>query len=79
MNKIKITLLVMCIIALTGCGGTAGKVNTEQHLLNNIDDAILSAEYNGHKYIIYKGRYQGGITHDPDCPCHQKGGKDEND
>lgn len=79
MNKIKITLLVMCIITLTGCGGTAGKVNTEQHLLNNIDDAILSAEYNGHKYIIYKGRYQGGITHDPDCPCHQKGGNDEND
>ena len=57
MNKIKITLLVMCIIALTGCGGTTGKVNTEQHLLNNIDDAILSVEYNGHKYIIYKGRY----------------------
>lgn len=79
MNRIKITLLVMCIIALTGCEWPAGKINTDQHLMNSIDDAILSTEYNGHKYIIYKGRYQGGITHDPDCPCHHKRDKDEND
>ena len=79
MNKIKITLLVMCAIALTGCVGEAGKIDTNQNLLNDFDDAILSTEYNGHKYIIYKGRYQGGITHDPDCPCLHKRGKDEND
>ena len=76
MNKIKTTFLIMCIIALTGCESPAGKLNTNQNLLNSYEDAILSAEYNGHKYIIYKGRYQGGITHDPDCPCHHKGGAD---
>ena len=76
MNKIKTTFLVMCIIVLTGCESPAGKLNTNQNLLNSCEDAILSAEYNGHKYIIYKGRYQGGITDDPDCPCHHKGGAD---
>ena len=30
MNKIKITLLVMCIIALIGCTGERGKINTDQ-------------------------------------------------
>ena len=77
MNKIKITLLALCAMALTGC--ERGKVNTNQYLLNDADDAIVSAEYNGHKYIIYKGSQKGGITHDPDCPCHQKRGNDEND
>lgn len=72
MNKIKTTLLVMCIIALTGCESPAGKLNTNQNLFNSYEDAILSAEYNGHKYIIYKGKYQGGIIHDPDCTCHKK-------
>ena len=77
-NKTTTLLLALCAIALTGCVGEAGKVNTNQYELNSYEDAILSAEYNGHKYIIYKGRYNGGITHDPDCPCHQKGGEDEN-
>lgn len=76
MNKIKTTLLALCAIALTGCVGKAGKVDTDPNLLNDVDDAIVSVEYNGHKYIIYKGVRKGGIIHDPDCPCHQKGVSD---
>ena len=70
MNKIKTLLLALCAIALTGC--EMGKADNNQHRLNDFDDAIVSAEYNGHKYIIYKGSQKGGITHDPDCPCHNK-------
>lgn len=77
MNKIiKPLLLALCAIALTGCVGKAGKVDTDPNLLNDFDDAIVPVEYNGHKYIIYKGVRKGGIIHDPDCPCHQKGGAD---
>lgn len=76
MNKIKTTLLALCATALTGCVGKAGKVDTDPNLLNDFDDAIVPVEYNGHKYIIYKGVRKGGIIHDPDCPCHQKGGAD---
>lgn len=73
MNKIKTLLLVLCATALTGCVGKAGKVDADPNLLNDFDDAIVPVEYNGHKYIIYKGIRKGGIIHDPDCPCHQKG------
>ena len=76
MNKIKPLLLALCAIALTGCVGKAGKVDTDQSLLNDFEDAIVPVEYNGHKYIIYKGIQKGGIIHDPDCPCHQKGVSD---
>lgn len=76
MNKIKTLLLVLCATALTGCVGKAGKVDTDPNLLNDYDDAIVPVEYNGHKYIIYKGVRKGGIIHDPDCPCHQKGEAD---
>ncbi len=76
MNKIKPLLLALCATALTGCVGKAGKVDTDPNLLNDFDDAIVPVEYNGHKYIIYKGVRKGGIIHDPDCPCHQKGGAD---
>lgn len=76
MNKIKTLLLVLCATALTGCVGKAGKVDTDPNLLNDFDDAIVPVEYNGHKYIIYKGVRKGGIIHDPDCPCHQKGVSD---
>lgn len=68
-----LALLVLCTILLTGC--ERGKVDNNKRRLNNVEDAILSAEYNGHKYIIYRSCQRGGITHDPDCPCHQKGGE----
>lgn len=32
--------------------------------------------YQWHSYIIYKGYRKGGITHDPDCGCHKKGGSE---
>ena len=72
MNKIKTTLLALCFIALTGCVGERGKIDTDKNSLNDFDDAIVTVEYNGHKYIIYKGTQKGGIIHDPDCPCHKK-------
>ena len=71
MKKIKLTLLALCAVALTGCEYKHGEVSTN-NCLNNADDALMKAEYEGHSYIIYKGSQKGGITHDPDCPCREK-------
>ena len=70
-RKIKIALLALLALTLTGCGYKHGEVSTN-NCLNNADDALMKAEYEGHSYIIYKGSQKGGITHDPDCPCREK-------
>ena len=72
MKKLFLTILTLLALTLTGCVGEKGKIDTNQNLLNDFDDAIVTVEYNGHKYIIYKGTQKGGIIHDPDCPCHKK-------
>lgn len=79
MKKSIITLLALLALTLTGCvkESQMGKVNTDQQMLNSLNDKIVTAEYNGHSYIIYKGYRKGGITHDPDCPCREKGGENK--
>lgn len=76
MKKLTLTLLSLLALTLTGCleDSQMGKVDTNQQWLNEVDDKIVTAEYCGHSYIIYKGVEKGGITHDPDCPCREKGG-----
>ena len=73
MKKITLTLLALLALTLTGCGQDQLGTNNR---LNSLDDAIMKAEYEGHSYIIYKGYRKGGITHDPDCQCHKKGGSE---
>ena len=76
MKKLTLALLVLLDLTLTGCGYKYGEVDTN-NCLNNADDALMKAEYEGHSYIIYKGSQKGGITHDPDCQCREKGGENE--
>ena len=74
MKKRILIILAICALTMTGC--THGEISTNNRL-NDFDDAIMKAEYEGHSYIIYKGREKGGLVHDLDCPCHKKGGEDE--
>lgn len=69
----KLTLIALLALTLAGCGNP-GEVSTNPNRLNDIDDALIKTEFEGHSYIIYKGLKKGGITHDPDCPCREKGG-----
>lgn len=73
MKKRITIILAICVLTMTGC--THGEIGTNNRL-NDFDDAIMKAEYEGHSYIIYKGYYKGGLVHDPDCPCHKKGGRE---
>ena len=66
MKKLTLSILALLSLTLTGCG----------YNVNNADDALMKAEYEGHCYIIYKGSQKGGIIHDPDCPCREKGGEE---
>lgn len=78
--KLLTTILaaVLCAVCLSGCveESQMGKVDASQRWLNEIDDKIVTAEYRGHSYIVYKGPERGGILHDPDCPCHKEGGEE---
>lgn len=80
MKKLTLTLLVLLALTLTECKKPTPEERQQiQERLQKIDDEIRrndlhTVEYNGHSYIIYQGRYKGGITHDPDCPCREKGG-----
>lgn len=75
MKKLTLTLLALLALTLTRC--TNKQISTDDSELSTFGDRIISAEYKGHSYIIYKGIERGGITHDPDCPCWEKGGDDE--
>lgn len=73
MSKGGIIALALLALTLTGCveDSQMGKADSDQRWLNEVDDKIVTAEYKGHSYIIYKGVEMGGITHDPDCPCYK--------
>ena len=78
MKKLFLTILALLALTMTGCKKPTPEERQQiQERKQKIDDEIRrndlhTVEYNGHSYIIYQGRYKGGITHDPDCPCHQK-------
>ena len=75
MNKTKTLFLALCAIALTGCGE---QPQTQEQYDADIASRITAFTYKGHRYFMYKeapvGSYRGyaGITHDPDCSCHNK-------
>lgn len=74
MKKLTILLLALSAVALTGCENP-----TQEQIDADISAHINEFTYKGHHYIIYRSdgvnSRIGGITHDPDCPCREKGGE----
>ncbi len=73
----------MCAIAiLTGCtdpGASKPEVSGVTHYQSEggvVDYYISTIHHKGHSYLLYQARAgyagYGGLTHDPDCPCHNK-------
>ena len=56
----------------TGCDDDAvlqnGKVVYPAEKAGN----LFRVSFEGHTYIVRSDHYQGGICHDPDCPCMKK-------
>lgn len=75
MKKSIINLLALCAVALTGC-----EEPTKEQRDAEIASKIEEFSYKGHEYLLYE-KYFGkggvaGLVHDPDCPCHKKGGSE---
>lgn len=73
MKKPTLTILALLALTLTGC-----EKETKEQKQQRIDDiygsCLKTVNYKGHSYILYDGNRKGGITHDPDCQCREKGG-----
>lgn len=74
MKKPTLTLLALLALTLTGCEDN----RTQTEIDADIASHITEFNYKGHRYLKYYHRAGNatvaGITHDPDCPCREKGG-----
>lgn len=69
MKKLPLTLLSLLALTLTGCG------NDNNRYVRVVDSyTIYTDTIRGHVYLHV---YGGGILHDPDCSCREKGGENE--
>lgn len=77
MKKLTSILLVLLALTLTGC-----EPKEQTQIEADVESHITEISYKGHKYLYFH-KYDGtrtataGITHDPDCPCREKGGENE--
>lgn len=69
MTKIKLFIFALLALTLTGCEAETKEQRDERYSYH-----IKTITYKGHDYIVLSvSKWCNGITHDPDCPCHQKG------
>lgn len=74
MKKPILTLLALLALTLTGCENPSANAQSQRIESSGIPESLEVVKFKGHSYILYKGYERGGITHDPDCPCREKGG-----
>ena len=74
MKKPTLTLLALLALTLTGC-----EKLTQGYQEARIADWMYTVEYSGHLYVVLcRNSSTTGMVHDPDCPCREKGGENEN-
>ena len=80
MKKPTLTILVLLALTLTGCNNATSYAQPEQRVRDNRPQnhpCMSRIYFDGHYYVTYDngGRVSSpSITHDPDCPCREKGG-----
>lgn len=76
----KLLLVLVCILALQSC-----VISADEEDAKKMAETFQEVEYKGHSYIIFAyhlgGSYvgYGGLTHNPDCPCHTDSVNNGND
>lgn len=79
MKKLTLALLALLVLTLTGCENVAVNAQSQQSVINRQpqNNPYMSRIYfDEHYYIKYDGGGRASspsITHDPDCPCREKG------
>ena len=75
MKKLTLTIFALLALVLTGC-----KEPTKEQRDAEISSQIEEFSYKGHEYLLYEKHFGkmgvAGLAHDPDCPCHKKGGSE---
>ena len=90
MKKRTLSILALLALTLTGCENVAVNAQPQQGVNRQPqksvnrqpqNDPCMSRIYfDGHYYVKYETNSRLGIisiTHDPDCPCREKGGENE--
>lgn len=76
MNKTKLLILALLALTLTGCEDNRTPEQRQKALDADIACHIKTFNYQGHRYLLYQRAFGhagvAGITHDPDCPCHDE-------
>lgn len=75
MNKTKLLLLALCAIALTASIATC--VVSAYYTIKDHKDYVSTFEHRGHSYMLVHANGANTVTHDPDCPCREKGGEND--
>lgn len=82
MKKLTIAILALLALTLTGCEDNRTPEQRQKALDADIACHIKAFNYQGHRYLLYEKRFghgaAAGITHDPDCPCHERNNITEN-
>lgn len=77
MKKLTIAILALLALTLTGCEDNRTPEQRQKALDADMARYIKEFNYKGHRYVLYERKYGrdvvvAGITHDPDCPCHDE-------
>lgn len=80
MKKLTLTILALLALTLTSCENPKANAQQQQCVIESsgMPECLEVVKFRGHSYIVYKGYKRGGITHDPDCLCREKGGENDN-
>lgn len=82
MRKIKLTLLALLAVTLTGCEKPT-QANTGTTIESGVSRKLKAEKITrfGHSYVYFYDQSGGyapvNVIHDPDCPCRKKGGENE--
>ena len=71
----KFTYLLILVVSMMGVSGCEEPIDhtAEGHIIYDSSGLnIKRFQFDGHIYLVTCGGYQGGICHDPDCPCMKK-------
>lgn len=83
MKKLFLTILALLALTLAGCEDNRTPEQRQKALDAGKARFIKEFNYKGHRYLLYQrpfgyGGLAVGITHDPDCPCHERNNITEN-